>query len=221
MTWLAVSVASWALYAGRQPPSAIFMTRACGSVVEVRASGTGLPRLAWRFFVASISGRWARAWRTRSARSLAARSRAAATRRELAAGSSSSSALSAADLGLGLGEEAFEPVSAAIAGGTCGSPNPDAVLGDRVKGHEAVGQERRDALCQEPVQNVGVLDPEGRQGVVVEADAAGEPAVCVVLGAQPVECPGRADALRVSHTATAPQESGGRSAAVPDGLRSP
>ncbi len=98
-------------------------------------------------------------------------------------------------VGIGLGEEAFEPVAAAIAGGTCRSSNPDAILGNRGKGHEAIGQERRDALCQESVQNVGMLDPKGGQSVVVDTDPAGEPAVCVVLGTQSVERSGRADAF--------------------------
>lgn len=36
ITWVAVSVANWPLKAGRKPPSAIFMTRQSGAVVETR-----------------------------------------------------------------------------------------------------------------------------------------------------------------------------------------
>jgi hypothetical protein len=37
ITWLAVAVANWTLYAGRNPPSGIFITVASASVVEHRA----------------------------------------------------------------------------------------------------------------------------------------------------------------------------------------
>jgi hypothetical protein len=37
MIWLEVSAANWGLKAGRKPPSAIFITRASGSLVEARA----------------------------------------------------------------------------------------------------------------------------------------------------------------------------------------
>ncbi len=56
-------------------------------------------------------------------------------------------------------------------------------------------KEDRDALGEEPVEDVGMLDPEGGEGVVVHPDPAGEPAVGVVLGAQPIERPGTADSL--------------------------
>ena len=40
-----------------------------------------------------------------------------------------------------------------------------------------------------------MLDPEGGQGVVVDAHPAAQPAIGVVLGAQPIEGPRAADAL--------------------------
>jgi hypothetical protein len=40
-----------------------------------------------------------------------------------------------------------------------------------------------------------VLDPERREGVIVEPDPAGKPAVSIVLLTQPVERPGAADAF--------------------------
>ena len=99
------------------------------------------------------------------------------------------------DLGLGLGEEAFEGGPAPVRGGPGRGPDPDAVLGDDGHRHQAVGKQRGDALGEEPVEDVGLVDPEGGQGVVVDADPAGKPAVGVVLGAQAVERPGAADPL--------------------------
>lgn len=40
-----------------------------------------------------------------------------------------------------------------------------------------------------------MLDPKGGEGVVVETDATGKPAIGVVLGAQPIERASTADAL--------------------------
>ena len=68
ITWLAVSVANCTLWAGRKPPSPIFITRASGSVVEARAFSFFGP-----CFFASISASSPRAWATRSDRSRAAR----------------------------------------------------------------------------------------------------------------------------------------------------
>jgi len=99
--------------------------------------------------------------------------------------------LERSDMGLGLCKEALERRPAAVRGRSGSGADADAVLSNRSQGHKAVGEERCDALCQEPIENVGVLDPEGGKGVVVETDAADEPAVRVVLSAQPIERPGR------------------------------
>jgi hypothetical protein len=58
ITWLAVSLASCALYAGRKPPPAIFITRAWASVVEARAVSAGFPCAC---LIPSSFGSWARA----------------------------------------------------------------------------------------------------------------------------------------------------------------
>src|SRR5271166_1035601 len=71
ITWLFVSVANCTLYAGLNPPLAIFITVASGSVVEHRALS-----FSPGFFFASISGSRSRAAWTRAARSSAARRRA-------------------------------------------------------------------------------------------------------------------------------------------------
>ena len=99
------------------------------------------------------------------------------------------------DLGLGLGEEAFEGRPAPVRGGPGPGPDPDAVLGNGGHRHEAIGEQGRDTLGEERIEDVGLVDPEGGEGVVVDADPTGKPAVGVVLGAQPVERPGAADPL--------------------------
>lgn len=70
------SVANSTLYAGRNPPSPIFITRASGSVVDTRASVVDL----FRAFTAWSSGKAANASATRASRSRAARASAAAAR---------------------------------------------------------------------------------------------------------------------------------------------
>ena len=99
------------------------------------------------------------------------------------------------DLGLGLREEALEGGPAAIRRGSRPGPDPHPVLGHGGHGHQAIGEQGRDALGEELVEDVGVVDPEGGEGVVVHPDPTSEPAVGVVLGAQAIERPGRADRL--------------------------
>jgi hypothetical protein len=69
-------------------------------------------------------------------------------------------------------------------------------VGDAGEADLASRQEGGDALGQERVEEIGLLDPEVGQGVVVDADPATQPAIRVVLVAQAVECPRRADALQ-------------------------
>ena len=93
MTCDSVSVANCTLYAGRNPPSAIFMLRASASVVDARAGffNESPPRSS---FIACTSAQAARAAVTLATRSSAARFFAAISRRLAAAGSSSISRLS-------------------------------------------------------------------------------------------------------------------------------
>ncbi|MPD03748.1 hypothetical protein E2C01_099399 [Portunus trituberculatus] len=95
------ALATCTLYPGRKPPSAIFMTRASGSVVEARGSFGVLPLLrlssrAWRCRLISASAACA-AFR-RSVRSRAARSLAALMRWLLASERASTSRLSSATI---------------------------------------------------------------------------------------------------------------------------
>jgi hypothetical protein len=103
--------------------------------------------------------------------------------------------LEGVDLGLGLGEEALEGRAAPVRCGPSPRPDPHPVLGDDGHRHQSVGEQRGGALGEEPVEDVGLIDPEGGQGVVVDADPAGKPAIGVVLGAQPIERPCAADPL--------------------------
>ena len=99
------------------------------------------------------------------------------------------------DLGGGLGQEALERRPPTVRGGARRGPHPHPVLGDDGHRDEPVGEERRHALGEERIEAVGLLHAERGEGVVVHPDPAGEPAIGVVLGAQPIERPGRADPL--------------------------
>ena len=91
ITWLSQSLAYWALYAGLNPPSAIFMTVASASVLEARASSALLPL---RRLIASSSGSRSSALCSRCCISRRARCWAAALRRLSCAGSASICSLS-------------------------------------------------------------------------------------------------------------------------------
>lgn len=150
------------------------MTLASGSVVEVRASVTALPE---RRLAASSSGRWASGpadpVRALGRRPFAGRGHAARGRRRIVV----DFGFQRRDLGLGLGEEALEGRPAAIRGGPGRRPDPHPVLGDGRHGHQAIGEQRRDVRREQPVEDVGVLDPEGGERVVIHPDAAADPAV--------------------------------------------
>ena len=98
-------------------------------------------------------------------------------------------------LGFGQGQGLAQGIAPAERRGTRAGPDPDAVLGDPVEGHETLDHECRDTLGQEPIEQRTMGHPEVGQGVVVDRHAAAQPAVRVVLGAQPVEGPGAADRL--------------------------
>ncbi len=61
--------------------------------------------------------------------------------------------------------------------------------------HEAVGEQRRDALGEQRVEDLDMVDADGREGVVVHAHTAAQPAVGVVLLTEAREGAGRADPL--------------------------
>lgn len=61
--------------------------------------------------------------------------------------------------------------------------------------HLAAGQERRNRLGEQLIEQVGCLDPEVGEGVLLHPDPAGEPPIRVMLVAQPIERPRRADPL--------------------------
>jgi len=169
------------------------MTRASGSVVETRASATGRlcpPRPRARALAASRSGRASSA-----ARTLASRSRAA--RDPSARGGGIVVELVAQDRHLrrGILESPLQAAPAAVAAGPRRRAHPDPVVGDPLEGHLAAREERRHALGEEVVEQLGVRHPEVGEGVVVDADPAADPAVGVVLVAQAVEGPGAAHPL--------------------------
>ena len=61
--------------------------------------------------------------------------------------------------------------------------------------HQAVAVQRGDGVTRLLLQPVGLFDAEVGQGVVVDRDAAADPAVDIVAAAQPVEFACRVDAF--------------------------
>src|SRR5664280_1083549 len=174
------------------------MTRASGSAVETRASGTGrscLPRARARALAASRSGRIPSARRTRLSRSRVARSRAAAVRRLVAPGSSSSSARNAATWAVASSSARPRPRRPRYEPAPAEARTRTPSWATRARLTSPAGEERRHALDEELVEELGGLHPEVGQGVVVDPHAAGDPAVRVVLVTQAVEGPRRADPL--------------------------
>ena len=163
MTWLSVAVLNCTLYAGRKPPSAIFITVASGSVVEHRAFSRSSG-----FFLASNSGSRSNAPLIRSARSRAARSRAFCRRRSPAAGSSSNSARNAwtwasasasASSRVGRRRNDAAPALARTRIPSCAT---------RFEVDQSLGHQHRDALGQQPVQQFAMVGAEVGQGVVID-----------------------------------------------------
>ena len=69
-------------------------------------------------------------------------------------------------------------------------PHPHPVLGHPLEVDQPLGQEGRHALGQQPVQQFDPVGAEVGQGVVVDRDITEEPAIGVVVAAQPVELAG-------------------------------
>src|SRR5438876_6559077 len=68
-----------------------------------------------------------------------------------------------------------------------------AVLGHAVEIDQALLQQRGYAMGEQVIQKLDVLDTEVRQRVIMDRDAATDPAKAVVVAAQPVQSPGTAD----------------------------
>ncbi len=146
------------------PPSAIFIMRGSGSVVEALAPSGGWP-LGVALLCRLDRRRRDDAWRRRDWPLLSSRVPGRGNTPRACVRVSVEFVLEGADLGVDLRKKALEPVWATIAGGACGCPDPDALLRDRGRGHGAVGQEWRDSLRREPIQKVGTLDTKGWEGI--------------------------------------------------------
>ena len=185
------------------PPSAIFIMRGSGSVVEALAPSGGWP-LGVALLCRLDRRRRDDAWRRRDWPLLSSRVPGRGNTPRACVRVSVEFVLEGADLGVDLRKKALEPVWATIAGGACGCPDPDALLRDRGRGHGAVGQEWRDSLRREPIQKVGTLDTKGWEGI----EGSGRPRLrasgmrsaryTASRALAPSRCP------RVSRTATAP-----------------
>ena len=81
-------------------------------------------------------------------------------------------------------------------GGPGAGADAHAVVGDAVEVDQVLLAEHGHRVGQQPVEHVDVADAEVGEGVVVDGDAAAEPAEGVVVAAQPGQGAGGADALQ-------------------------
>jgi hypothetical protein len=193
------TLTTWAFHAGRKPPSAIFMIRTSGSLVEARGSFCFSACLRFvlsrRSRCASTSRSLVSAASTRSRRSRAARWRAGAD--ALVAGRRIvvDLALELLDHGARLRQMLLQPGTAAVRGCPGAGANPHPVLRQLAEIDQAAGRQRRDILGQQPIEKLAVADPEVAQRVVVQRHPAGEPTVGIMAFAQPRQRPRAADPL--------------------------
>jgi hypothetical protein len=81
-------------------------------------------------------------------------------------------------------------------GGPGAGADAQAVVGDAVEVDQPLLAEHGHRVGQQPIEQIEVTDAEVGQGVVVDGDAAAQPAEGVVVGAQPGQGAGTADALQ-------------------------
>ena len=165
---------------GRKPPSAIFITVACGSVVETRASFSS-PGLIF----ASISGIRSSACSTRSNRSSAWRIAAASLprlagspagdpppQRLVCRGMGGSGQLlpQPLDLGLGLLQESLQGLAAAKRGRSGTGADAHAILSDAVQIDQASLTQHLNGLLEQLLDELEVVGTEIGERVVVDGD---------------------------------------------------
>lgn len=102
------------------------------------------------------------------------------------------------DLVLGFEQALGQRRLAAERGRPGGSADAGAVLGHAVEIDQPLLAEDGDRVRQQGIEDIHVADAEVGEGVVVDGDAAAQPAEGVVLGAQGGQCAGGADALKRS-----------------------
>ena len=141
----------------------------------------------------------------RCSRSVAARWRAARTRRgrapragapPLLGGLVTQLLLERLDLGLRLLHPLLQGLAAPEAGRTRMGTHAHAVVGHSVHADQALRQQTRHAAGELAVQPLRVRDPKVAQRVVVDAHPAAQPAVGVIVVAQPVELTRPADTVQ-------------------------
>src|SRR5262249_33675428 len=97
---------------------------------------------------------------------------------------------------LGLAEAFLQGGPAMEGGGAGAGADAQAVVGDAVEIDQPLLAEHGDRVGQQPIEQVEGTDAEVGQGVVVDGDAAAQPAEGVVVAAQPGQGAGGADALQ-------------------------
>ncbi len=142
------------------------------------------------FFLASLSGSHASAWRRRSCRSAAARSGAAARRRRVVL----QLLLEPLHLVLGFRQAHLQGGAAAERSGTGTGADAHAVRGHTLPIDQVLLAQHGDRVGQHAVAEGDVTDAEIGQGGVVDGDAADEPAEGVVVDTPPAQGAGAADA---------------------------
>jgi hypothetical protein len=103
--------------------------------------------------------------------------------------------LEQADLLLGLVQVFLQGGLAVERGGAGAGADAHAVLGDAVEIDQVLLAQHGHGLGQELIEEIDMAGAEVGQGVVVDGDATDEPAEGVVVGAQPGQGTGGADAL--------------------------
>src|SRR5262249_6761011 len=148
------------------------------------------------------------------------RGRAAPGRRPAAAGAARvvlQLLLEPADLLLGLAQVLLQSGPAVERGGASAGADAQAVLGHAGEIDQGLLAQHGPGVRQEPVEEIDVSGTEVGQGVVVDGDAARDPAEGVVVDAQPGQGAGRADALQGSVQPQGDEDArvGGRRPGVP------
>src|SRR3972149_1440715 len=174
----ASTVASSTLYAGRNPPSGIFITRAWGSVVETRGAVTfsrlPLARVrCCRSLAAWASGRYASASAPRCPPSLA----------------------HPLYLLPGLLQAALQSLLAPKGGGPGTSPYPHPVLRYLVQTDHLARHQTAHNLGQQVIHRRWVRHSEVGEHMVVDGHATSQPAVGIMLMAEPVQLPSATHSL--------------------------
>ena len=98
-------------------------------------------------------------------------------------------------MGLGLGEGLLQGGTTTKRCGAGTGPHPHPVLGDPIQIDQSLGQQYRDALGQQSVQQFAMIGAEVGQRVVIDTDITANPLIGTVAAAQFIELTCAADTV--------------------------